>query len=579
MYTCKKCGGILKNPTLPCPSCGSRLTLTGSECEELMTDAALNMKIKNYIEATEIYALLAHFGYTEAERTLAMLLEEGRLMPRDPSTAVRYYLSSASKGDAYSAYRYALLSENTDGRVGTREFWLAIAAILGETRAFPEAAKLYHHRGDVQSCRYYRTLAADAGDFGSALTLAKEYFAEGKPGVARFYLKKFLRSVFFAPKMWFSLLRTKPTLPPEPSLPAREAILYSLIYEAKDYRLDVLRFKLSSLLARERTPDSLYNLGLIYAEGVGVKKNAEQAISLLDEAAGLGSADAARTLAGILLRGELLPPEPALAIAYYERAASLGSPEAYERLGDIYAEGRLVKMDIVTALEHYKNGATAGSAASLRKLDALTREREGYFQRAIKLEASDPAAAFESCQLSAAMGYMPAFSMLGRFHEHGIGTKPSRREAYRAYLRGAEGGDESATYNLGRAYAEGLGTPFSLRLAEKHLTLAARMGVKEAEVLLVSLYERKKKRMLTSLFSSAQRLFYQHKYEAARPMLEILRELDCPKASYMLGALAEFGLGEVCDRALAARLYKEAFDGGFIDSGHEYKKLLLKMSR
>ncbi|MBP3582704.1 MAG: sel1 repeat family protein, partial [Clostridia bacterium] len=341
----------------------------------------------------------------------------------------------------------------------------------------------------------------------------------------------------------------------------------------------LLRFKLAELLSAERTKDGLYTLAMLYAEGVGVKKNAESAITLLDEAVGLGSADAARSLATILLRGELLPPEPALAIAYLERAAALGSPEAYERLGDIYSEGRLAKMDISAALEYYRKAATLGGGSAQTKLDALSYEREGYYARAIREELKNPEGAFESCQLSAAMGYIPAYSTLGSYYENGTGTKRSRREAYRCYLLGAEAGDEAATYNLGRAYAHGIGTARSTSLAIKHLTLASRMGVKAAEGELVALYERKKRKMLRSLFAAAQELYYMHKYEPARKMLEVSAQLGNPKASYLLGALAEFGLGEVYDRARAARLYNEAYDGGFIDSSHEYKKLLLKMSR
>ena len=579
MYTCKKCGATLKNPSLPCPSCGSMLSFSLAECEELMTEAALNMKLKNYSEATEIYALLASFGYTEAERTLAMLLEEGRLMPEDPATALEYYLASASKADAYSAYRYACLSAHTDGRVGTHDFWILVSAILGERRAFPEAAKVFALRGDKDSAHYYRALAADAGDFSSALYLAKENFKEGRAPFAKWYSKKFFRTLFFAPRLWFSLVKVKAEIPPEPVLDRRNEILCSLIYEAKEWGLDLLRFKLAELLSAERTKDGLYTLAMLYAEGVGVKKNAERAITLLDEAVGLGSADAARSLATILLRGELLPPEPALAIAYLERAAALGSPEAYERLGDIYSEGRLAKMDISAALEYYRKAATLGGGSAQAKLDALSYEREGYYARAIREELKNPEGAFESCQLSAAMGYIPAYSTLGSYYENGIGTKRSRREAYRCYLLGAEAGDEAATYNLGRAYAHGIGTARSTSLAIKHLTLASRMGVKAAEGELVALYERKKRKMLRSLFAAAQELYYMHKYEPARKMLEVSAQLGNPKASYLLGALAEFGLGEVYDRARAARLYNEAYEGGFIDSSHEYKKLLLKMSR
>ncbi len=579
MYTCKKCGATLKNPSLPCPSCGSMLSFSLAECEELMTEAALNMKLKNYSDATEIYALLASFGYTEAERTLAMLLEEGRLMPEDPATALQYYLASASKGDAYSAYRYACLSAHTDGRVGTREFWITVSAILGERRAFPEAAKIFAFRGEPEIAHYYRALAADAGDFSSALFLAKEHFKEGRTSFAKWYAKKFLRTLVFAPRLWFSLVRVKATLPPEPVFEKRNEILCSLIYDAKEYGLDLLRFKLSELFAKEHTPDGLYTLAMLYAEGVGVKSNAERAITLLDEAAGLGSAEAALSLATILLRGELLPPEPALAIAYYERSAALGSSEAYERLGDIYAEGRLAKIDVCAALEYYRQAALLKNSSAQAKLDSLSYEREGYYARAIREELKNPEAAFEACHLSAAMGYIPAYSTLGSYYENGIGTKINRREAYRCYLLGAEAGDESATYNLGRAYAHGIGTSRSTSLAIKHLTLADRMGVKAAERELVALYERKKKKMLRSLFAAAQELYYMHKYEPARKMLEVSAELGNPKASYLLGALAEFGLGEVYDRTRAAKLYNAAYDGGFIDSAHEYKKLLLRMSR
>ena len=579
MYTCKKCGKLLKKPELPCPQCGAAFSLTEDECAELMDEAKLNIKIRNYIGAFEIYALLSHLGYTDAERCYAKIFEEGKLVARDLNMAMRYYLAAAAGGDAYSAYKYSKLSENVRTRTATPDFWLCVAAIFGERRAFADAARLYNLREDASSANYYRALAADAGDISSAIREAQRNFSEGREAIAKWYLKKFRSSFIYSPTLYFKLFRTKAQMPPEPIFENRKKILYSLIHDAEEYKLDTLRFKLSELLAKDKDKDGLYNLGMLYAEGVGVKRSASEAMKLLDMSVSLGSAEAACALGKLLIRGELLPHEPSLGIGYYERAAELGDSRAYELLGDIYAEGELVEMDIIRAVDYYTRGARLGGGGCAEKRDALADERESYYERAIKSERTSPADAFACCSLAAAMGYIPAYSTLGSYFEGGIGTKTDRKSAYKWYMLGAKERDESATYNLGRVYARGIGVAFSYKKAVNYLTLAKRMGVGEAEDELLRLFENRKKKMLRSLFSSAARLYFMHKYEPSKKLFSLASQLGDARAAYTLGALAEFGLGEPTDRPLAAKFYNEAYEAGFIDYGHKYKKTLLKLSR
>ena len=154
MIKCKKCG----NPNITfapvCYHCASEFELTAFESKALLAEAADYMKKRKYQEAVDLYKFLGGVGVTEGERVFAFILERGVLVPRDLDMAMKYYFSAAKKGDSHSAYRYAKLISRANSE--TSDFWLSLAALLGEKAAYADAVALYDKLGDDIPTEYGR---------------------------------------------------------------------------------------------------------------------------------------------------------------------------------------------------------------------------------------------------------------------------------------------------------------------------------------------------------------------------------------------------------------------------------------
>ena len=94
---------------------------------------------------------------------------------------------------------------------------------------------------------------------------------------------------------------------------------------------------------------SLYQLGLMYAEGFGVKRNRFEAAKWYIQAANLGNPDAQFGMGLIYDEGEGVPKDTNEAASWYLKAANQGHHEAQYRVGRMYAEGLGLKKSLVEA--------------------------------------------------------------------------------------------------------------------------------------------------------------------------------------------------------------------------------------
>lgn len=581
MIKCKMCGHTPDRFESVCPKCNNKYEFTRLEIEDSIEEAKRAMRGKEYEYAVKIYKTLADAGITEAEREYAAILEKGSLVPRDLDGAMSYFYNAAKKNDAYSAYRYSRLAARTSDKAS--EFWIAYSALLGCREAFPVAADSYSNMGDEETASYYYALAADANDTDSIVTMAKRYYngtgTEQSEEYAKWYMDKLMLPPFHALKLAYKLRGVKPKLPPEPVFKGHTRIVRMLIRDAKKYKLDTAELYLAELLAKTGDPDALYTLGTLYAEGVGGKISAEDAVATLEKALAKGSADAAKYLGDLYVCGKIVPRSIDRALHYYRRSAGNGNGSAYEVMGDMFREGRMVETNIAYAIDLYDLGAREGDAGCRKKSTELHEERERYFAAARAAENTSPGDAFENYALSASMGYLPAHRELARLFENGIGTKRDRRSAFVWYKLAVEMGDTDAWYDLGRCYAHGIGTAFDFELAADALVQAKRYGSRAADAELTRIFENKKRGMVRSLFSTAVRLIHKKKFAEAIPLLETCSQLDYPDGNYVLGCMYEFGLGVETSRTSAFEYYNRAFDAGFRDSRQIYKLKILKMAR
>lgn len=92
-----------------------------------------------------------------------------------------------------------------------------------------------------------------------------------------------------------------------------------------------------------------YQLGVIYAKGIGVKKNEAEAIKWFKKAASNGSSDAAFNLGLMYERGMGTPKNIKLAFKYYNDAALLADADAEYKVSIMYAYGEGTPKDLINA--------------------------------------------------------------------------------------------------------------------------------------------------------------------------------------------------------------------------------------
>lgn len=119
-----------------------------------------------------------------------------------------------------------------------------------------------------------------------------------------------------------------------------------LAFRAKDYETAAALWK---PLAEEGDPKAQTNLGLLYARGLGVPKDGEQALHWFEMAAEQGYAVAEFNLATIFAKGVAVEPNQVQATTWYLRAAQHGHIGAQYEIGRRYAEGNGIRYDEVEA--------------------------------------------------------------------------------------------------------------------------------------------------------------------------------------------------------------------------------------
>ena len=124
-------------------------------------------------------------------------------------------------------------------------------------------------------------------------------------------------------------------------------------------------------LAREGQASAQYNMGVIYAGGIGVSRDYRRAIQWYRQAAEQGYARAQYNL-GVLYRdGSGVARDPARARRWFERAAAGGEAAAQNNLAVMYARGEGVSRDTVRAVSWAARAARAGNAAAASNLEQL----------------------------------------------------------------------------------------------------------------------------------------------------------------------------------------------------------------
>ena len=120
---------------------------------------------------------------------------------------------------------------------------------------------------------------------------------------------------------------------------------------------------------KQDNPEAQYRLGLRYAIGEGVPKDAAQAVKWYRKAADQGYANAQNSLGNMFV-----DQDPAEALKWYRKAADQGDHCAQNNLGCMYAQGDGVPKDTVRAYMYF-NLAAMDSSSSFREKRENSREK------------------------------------------------------------------------------------------------------------------------------------------------------------------------------------------------------------
>ena len=116
--------------------------------------------------------------------------------------------------------------------------------------------------------------------------------------------------------------------------------------------------------AKKGEADAMNEIGIAYQEGIGVKKNIPEAIKNYKQAAEAGSTEAMNTLALCYAKGNGVPKDITLALQWLQKAADKGDVMAMDDLGFFYSSPELGN-DCIKALDWYMKARDLGDSASL----------------------------------------------------------------------------------------------------------------------------------------------------------------------------------------------------------------------
>ena len=128
-------------------------------------------------------------------------------------------------------------------------------------------------------------------------------------------------------------------------------------FGSRDYAAALAGFQ---ALAAQGNPNAMNNLGLMYANGLGVPRDDAVAVKWYGQAAAVGHIDAINNLGGMYEMGYGVPQNYASAAEKYALAAKYGSSDAQYNLAALYESGKGVPNDALQAYIWYSLSAAQG---------------------------------------------------------------------------------------------------------------------------------------------------------------------------------------------------------------------------
>ncbi|WP_374439956.1 tetratricopeptide repeat protein [Pseudomonas panipatensis] len=171
-----------------------------------------------------------------------------------------------------------------------------------------------------------------------------------------------------------------------------------------------------------------------------------QAARLILEAARQGEVEAQALLGQILLDGQGISRDPALAQTWFRIAAARGHGMARNMLGRCLEHGWGSASDAAAAAMEYARAADAGLDWGMYNLANLLATGRGV--------PRDPARALALYRRAAELGHAKSMNLVGRHYEEGLVVPRDLAQAHAWYRRSAEAGDFRGQFSHAAVLAE-----------------------------------------------------------------------------------------------------------------------------
>lgn len=213
-----------------------------------------------------------------------------------------------------------------------------------------------------------------------------------------------------------------------------------------------------------------YMVGIYYLQGKAVEKNPQLAINWLAKSALHGSAEAQFVLGSIYeygIHSGNIPKDPSVTQGMYSLAAEAGFSLAENRLAQLYASGTLnpnhnsevQKSDLATAFRLFQTAANRGienAKISLAYFYAEPHQGQFFNQQALTM-----------AEKMAEQDNPNADLLLAILYDRGIGTSESHRKAMKYYKKLLNSNNAIAEFMLGTHYYLDNEMPEAIALLEK----------------------------------------------------------------------------------------------------------------
>lgn len=227
---------------------------------------------------------------------------------------------------------------------------------------------------------------------------------------------------------------------------------------------------------------AMYEIGLMYYDGICVDKDHESAATWFKHAADIGYPDAQNKLAMMYWAGNGVEKNDEKAVKWAQLALGIGEYlgshywESYYVLGICYVTGKVLPQDNKNGVKYLQKAADMNILVAPvvdKILLPLYLEGEGV--------QDDEKAITACCGVKLNIDRAEAMNSIGMMYYNGEGVDKNTTKAFNWFKRAANAGNATAQYNTAVAYYYGIGVNKSLTENRKWLKMAAENGNADAQ--------------------------------------------------------------------------------------------------